>query len=73
MIIDANLEIGPRNFPVVSGFRTMFCADPNCGPHFLLLDRDNQVFLEMIMTAEQILKTEQMTMEHIAGIPKKSV
>jgi hypothetical protein len=71
--LSVNLDMGARNFPIVSGFRTNFCGDPNCGPHLFLLDKDDQVFAEFIMSAEQVTKLEQDTMEHIAGIPKKPV
>lgn len=71
MIIDANLEMGPRGFPIISGFRTHFCADPNCGPHLLLLDREDKVVAEFIISAVQLSKVEQETMQYLAGIPKK--
>lgn len=68
--IFAELDLGNRNLPIASGFRVNFCGDPKCGPHFFLLDKNNETFLEMVMTAEQISLVERQTMEHLAGIPK---
>lgn len=70
MRIYAELDEGNRNLPIASGFRVNFCGDPNCGPHFFLLDKNDEVFLEFIMSAEQVSKVEHQTMEHLAGIPK---
>jgi hypothetical protein len=68
VIIEANVRKGNRGHPVVHGFRLSFCADPKCGPHFLLLDRDDKIFAEMVMTADQICDVEAKTMSHLAGL-----
>jgi hypothetical protein len=64
-IIKANLEVGERGYPISKGFRVKFCDDPNCGPHFHLLDRDDKVFCEMVLSFEQLDMVVRLTMEKL--------
>lgn len=68
MIIEVNLDTGNRHLPIVSGFRLNFCGDKNCGPHFFLLDKDDQVFCEFVMSPQQLIDVERKMLDHHVGI-----
>jgi hypothetical protein len=47
-------ELRKLNVPRATYFRTFYCEQPECGPHFLLFDRDHMPLAEMVMGRDNV-------------------
>lgn len=64
--IPAHLEIGsPRNLPLAAGFQVMFCSDPSCGPHIVLLDLLGIPFCELLLSRQHVTDLSRLVFENL--------
>jgi hypothetical protein len=67
MKIQANLDLvdrGEISLPTANSFKIKFCTDPSCGPHFVLYDKDDEPFCEMVMSQQQFLAATDTILDH---------
>jgi hypothetical protein len=45
-----------QDIPRAHGFLVAYCADPNCGPHIIALDADEEPMCEMVIAPRSVPK-----------------
>lgn len=49
------MAIDRNNIPLAHAFRLTECDDPNCGPHIIALDKDDNPVIEIVVSGEGAL------------------